>query len=230
MATSALDRESAPQVAVPRIDALVGAFVDRNPSLPRRAVERAGRVVAALGSVAMDLTEEQQRALLAGKDKLGEIFVEVLERLEIGASDPDEGVGEGVRSELSLAEGRRRLASFAKPTKLEDWAGEVAGPVELERTLGIKRSTLHDWHAQHRAVIALLAGVRKHVFPVAQFVDGRPVTGLREVVDAAGDERTAWAWLIEPHPSLGGKPPLDLLKAGKRLEVADLASRDFGQP
>jgi len=78
--------------------------------------------------------------------------------------------------------------------------------------------------------VGLLSGVRKHVFPLAQFVDGRPVAGLAPVVAAAGAARTAWLWLIEPHPSLAGQTPLDRLKAGSVAVVTSLADRDFGQP
>jgi hypothetical protein len=140
----------------------------------------------------------------------------------------EESVGAGLGTQLDSAEATRRLKAFALPIRVEDWAGEVAGPTEIERRFGIRRSTLHDWQKQ-RAVVGLLSGVRRHVFPIAQFIDGRPVEGLSRIVDTVGASRTAWLWLIEPHPSLRGQTPLDRLKAGDLARIVDLAERDFGQ-
>jgi hypothetical protein len=147
---------------------------------------------------------------------------------ETGAAQPvDIEVGEGLSAPLPPGEGARRLGAYATPARIEDWAGEVAGPTELAARYGVSRSTLHDWQSRG-AVIGLLAGRRKHVFPVAQFIDGRPIEGLAGVVTAAGSPRTAWLWLVEPHPSLGGRAPLARLKAGGASAVIDLAKRDFG--
>ena len=140
----------------------------------------------------------------------------------------DLDVGEGLHPPLSAGEGARRLAAYATPMRLEDWAGEVAGSSELAMRHSISRSTLHDWQ-KRGAVIGLLAGSRKHVFPLAQFIDGRPVEGLGAITAAAGAPRTAWLWLVEPHPSLGGRRPIDRLRSGAHAEVIDLAERDFGQ-
>ena len=109
--------------------------------------------------------------------------------------------------------------------RLEDWAGDVAGPGEIEARLGVKRSTLHDWRMRG-AVIGLKTGARKHVFPLAQFIDGRPVEGMAHVLGVIGDPRAAWRWLTTRKPSIGGAP-LDLLKRGKLDDVAAAARRDF---
>jgi hypothetical protein len=90
----------------------------------------------------------------------------------------------------------------------------------------VARSTLHTWQKQG-AVIGLLVGVRKHAFPVEQFVDGRPVTGLAAVVQAIGDPRAAWLWLREPSPELAGVTPLARLKAGAIDKVVELARSNF---
>ena len=81
--------------------------------------------------------------------------------------------------------GRRRgrppgIDAMAISMRLEDWAGPVGGPRDIEAKFGTKRSTLHDWQ-KRGAVIGLLKGERKHVFPLAQFVDGRPVEGMTEI-------------------------------------------------
>jgi uncharacterized protein (DUF2384 family) len=129
---------------------------------------------------------------------------------------------------LAPTESRQHLKANAMPIKVRSWAGDVAGSTQLERDYGISRSTLHGWQKQSR-VVSLLAGARKHVFPLAQFIDGRPIEGLADVVAATGSPRTAWAWLVKPHPSLGARAPLDRLKAGEVSAVAAIARREFAQ-
>ena len=104
----------------------------------------------------------------------------------------------------------------------------MAGSTELERDHGVARSTLHTWQKQG-AVIGLLKGVRKHVFPLDQFIDGRPIEGLAEVLRVVGEPRTAWLWLKEPHPALNGATPLARLKARRIGEVVEVARANFGQ-
>ncbi len=55
---------------------------------------------------------------------------------------------------------------------------------------------LHDWQ-RRGAVIGLLKGERKHVFPLAQFVDGRPVEGMPQVTPIIRNPPVAWQWLIQ---------------------------------
>ncbi|REF73349.1 hypothetical protein BDD41_1903 [Paracoccus versutus] len=138
----------------------------------------------------------------------------------------DVSQGAGMGDLLDIGEGRRRLTAYAVSSRIEDWAGPVAGPAEIERTFGTKRSTLHDWQ-KRGAVIDLLKGERKHVFPLAQFVDGRPAKGMSDVARIIRNPRAAWQWLIQPKPSLGGTP-LDQLKAGNIDRVVAAADLDFG--
>lgn len=134
--------------------------------------------------------------------------------------------GASLGKALSIEAGRQRLAELSTPMRLEDWAGPVGGPSEIERRFGTKRSTLHDWQ-RRGAVIGLLKGQRKHVFPLAQFVDGRPVEGMTELTEIVKNHRVAWQWLIRSKPSIGGTP-LDRLKLGKIKQVISAAERDFG--
>jgi hypothetical protein len=218
---------------------VVGLFVKSNPRTPRAMTEAAARVTAALGAAATKLNPKLQRELVAHKDELPDLIASVATMLRAGGQSRDarrkqtsaqtEPIqGRGLGEQLDAAEATRRLDAYVSPGQLTVWAGEVAGPAELERNYGVRRSTLHDWQKRH-AVIGLLSGIRKHVFPVAQFVDGRPIEGLSQVVAAAGSPRTAWLWLIEPHPSLRGQKPLDRLKAGDPVSVKVLAEGDFGQ-
>ena len=136
--------------------------------------------------------------------------------------------GAGLGEILTVEEGMGRLAAYATPTRVETWAGPMAGPTELERNFGIARSTLHAWQKQG-AVIGLLVGTRKHAFPTEQLVDGCPVAGLGAVVAAIGDARIAWLWLREPNPGLAGAAPLTRLKAGAAAQVLEMARSNFGE-
>lgn len=134
--------------------------------------------------------------------------------------------GAGLGDLVSESEGRANLHAYAKDIPLEEWAGKVAGTTELEKTLGIPRSSIYDWQkAGH--VISFLKGVKKHVFPVAQFMDQRPVGGLAEITKIAGGPRIAWLWLVEPCPELKGKKPLDVLKTDEIKGVIDAARTYF---
>ncbi|RUU58296.1 antitoxin Xre/MbcA/ParS toxin-binding domain-containing protein [Mesorhizobium sp. M2C.T.Ca.TU.002.02.1.1] len=94
---------------------------------------------------------------------------------------------------------------------IEDWAGEVAGSTYLEEKLRIPRSTLHRWQRRGE-VVALRKGGRKHVFPLTQFVDGRPVPGIGDVLSAIANPRLAWFWLSRPSPELDGRVPIEMLR------------------
>ena len=109
-----------------------------------------------------------------------------------------------------------------------DWAGPVAGPTTLERHYGIARSTLFRWQKRNE-VVALRTGGKRFVFPLRQFVDGRPVSGLSDVLKLFCDSRAAWAWLTWPCETLAGKTPLDELVSDNVLEVA-AAARLLKQP
>jgi len=215
---------------------ILDVLARHNPGISRSVLKGKSRVVAAVTAAAVRLSDEQQRQIVAheknlveamgsvaagfaGQDDRGLIQLDVKLPVEISER---EGLGEVV----DIEEGRRRLAAYVTLGRLEDWAGPVAGPGEIEKTFGTRRSTLHDWH-KRGAVIGLLKGERKHVFPLAQFVDGRPVEGMSEVSRIIGNPRVAWQWLVQPKPSIGGTP-LDQLKQGNVSEVVDAAERDFG--
>ena len=108
---------------------------------------------------------------------------------------------------------------------MEDWAGQVAGQTYLEENLRIPRSTLHLWKRRNE-VIALRTGRRKHVFPLAQFIDGRPVSGIRDVLSIISNPRVSWYWLSRPCADLDGCVPIEMLKRDRVAEVA-AAARTF---
>lgn len=138
----------------------------------------------------------------------------------------ERSVGSGLGEILTLEEGRARLARYVEACPLESWAGPVAGPGEIERQLGMPRSTLNDWR-RRGTVIGLLQGERKHVYPLEQFVDARPIPGVGDVARIVPDGRAAWLWLRQPHGALDMRTPLDALRAGQRDAVVQTAERDF---
>jgi hypothetical protein len=172
--------------------------------------------------------------LLASNERFKKLVIEISTEPEaapkpmnlIAKSAAKASQGAGLGKLLSAEEGRARIADYATPTKVEDWAGPLAGPTKLERDFGIARSTLHTWQKQG-AVVGLLVGTRKHAFPKEQFVDGRPVAGLGAIVEAIGDPRAAWLWLREPNPGLAGVTPLARLKAGATDKVVEMARANF---
>ncbi|TKB11512.1 MAG: hypothetical protein E5V75_26895 [Mesorhizobium sp.] len=106
--------------------------------------------------------------------------------------------------------------------RIAEWAGPVAGSTHLEKRYGIPRSTLYWWQ-RHNDVVAFRRGSRKHVFPLAQFIDGRPMPGIKQVLSAIADPRVAWLWLISPSPLLKGRVPIELLREGMSIDVASAA-------
>lgn len=216
---------------------VVQVLARRHPGLSDTALDIAGKMMVTLSEATAQLGSEEQRRLAENEERLLQALQDAVSSLATGerASAPKQvrakkdvefSRGRGLGKSLDIEEGRRRLRDFSTPTKLEDWAGDVAGPGELEKAFGLKRSTLHDWQ-KRGAVIGLLKGERKHVFPVAQFVDGRPVEGMSQVTRIIQNPRAAWQWLIEPKPSIGGAP-LDQLKKGRVEDVVEAAKRDFG--
>ena len=228
--------QSATKIASPAAADLIGMFAERNPNSSRGELAEVGKLVAEFSATAARLSSAARKRLIARKARFNALVAEIAAEPE-AAPKPLELVakvaaevsrGAGLGRVLSREEGKARIADYATPTKVEDWAGPLAGPTELERHLGVARSTLHAWQKQG-AVIGLLVGVRKHAFPTEQFVDGRPVTGLVAIVEAAGDPRAAWLWLREPNPGLAGATPLERLKAGGTDKVAEMARSNFAR-
>lgn len=110
------------------------------------------------------------------------------------------------------------------PIRVDDWAGPTAGPTYLEANYGISRSTLHRWQRRN-AVVALRTGGRKHVFPLEQFIDGRPVNGIEQVAALIPHPRFAWLWLIQPNEHLNWAKPIEMLRADLMVEVVAAAKR-----
>ena len=64
-------------------------------------------------------------------------------------------------------------------------------------------------------------------YPLEQFAQGAPVSGLNEIVETVGNPRVAWLWLRQPHVLLDGRRPIDILKANGIEPLRSLIARDF---
>lgn len=228
--TERLDRNIADRVAAKVSNALKTEKGFGPGSLALSALV-AGEVAEAVAR----LPAEQRQELNAHSAELKQRIRRVFESFgrersgRISLSVPDEiepSEGEGLGAIVTSEQGQKGLAAVAVHRKLEDWAGRVAGATELSREYGVARSSLNRW--QHEGdVIGLLKGTRKHVYPVEQFIDGRPARGIREIIQLAKSERTAWLWLSQKNPVLGGRKPIDLLKQDRVGEVVDAAAAYF---
>ncbi len=235
-AASARRPTETPKLASPTVSEMIGLFARRNPKASPADVEAIGKLVAEFGAAAAKLSPAARQRLVTRKAELGKLIAEIVaepdaapEPLKFAPKAPPEvSQGEGLGALVSAAEGRERLSAYATPLKVEAWAGPLAGPTELEREHGVARSTLHTWQKQG-AVIGLLVGVRKHAFPVEQFIDGRPIAGLAQVLKIVGHPRTAWLWLREPNPGLAGASPLARLKSDAVDSVIEVARSNFAQ-
>ena len=213
----------------------VNEALTRQPGLAKSAAANTAQIVAAVAAVVVTLPPAQQKRLKSKSADVADLIAAFAredtpaERIEI--PDPAEievGKGSGFGELIDIEEGRRRLSAYATKIPLEEWAGPVAGSSMLSDQ-GVARSTLHDWQKRGQ-VIALLAGARKHAFPLEQFVDGRPVEGIADVLKVAGNPRRAWLWLVQQSPLLGSKRPIDLLKQDRKDAVVEAARTVFEYP
>ncbi len=229
-------KSSGKQIHTPAESEIRAIFAHRNPRMPARTLTPLAKLVANFADVVAGLAVAQREKIPTSKAVLRTMLLKAAGRgTEPSADEPQNAAvapaverhtGTGLGDLLSLDVGRERLAQYVQTRPLESWAGPVAGPGEIEKQLHVARSTLNEWH-RRGAVIGLLRGERKHVYPLEQFVDARPTQGIGEVAKIAPDERAAWLWLRQPHGRFDMRPPLDLLKAGQRDAVIHAAERDF---
>ena len=215
---------------------VIDALARHEPGFAKTAAANTAQIVAAVAAAVIGLPASQQKRLKSRTGDLTDMISAWVrdgktdERITIAGpteSEPRKGTGFGEL--IDLEEGRRRLADYATDVPLEEWAGPTAGSSTLMQDMGIARSTLHDWQRRGE-VVALLKGARKHVFPLAQFVDGRPAQGIRDVLQIVDRPRRAWFWLVKPSPLLGNKRPIDLLKQDRGPEVVAAARMVFDHP
>jgi hypothetical protein len=241
MSASHARRTPDPARAVaPTADDLKSLIRKLNPNISETQIQVFGEAMAAVGAELLKLSVDRQRRF-SKRRSLRDFMIKIAEAPERPAKPVDRillqprgpvevGQGEGLGEPLTLEEGRRRVHQYALATggSFESWAGPTSGPVDLAPKLGVSRSTLHAWQAKGLA-IGLLNGVRKTVFPLEQFVDGKPVAGIADVLAVIIEPQTAWMWLKEASPLLGGATPLAHFKRGRIAEVLRAAQTNFGQ-
>ncbi|MER8367192.1 hypothetical protein [Mesorhizobium sp. M1378] len=182
------------------------------------AIVAAGRVAGAVAAAVALLAPTDIRAIDTMQERLPGMASRFVRILAVEAAE------RSARTRPSSAHGGQGTdvqpagSGHLDAMRVEDWAGRVAGSTFLQENLGISRSTLHRWQ-RSGTVVALRTGGRKHVFPLAQFVDGRPAPGIKEVLSAMPDPRHAWSWLVGPAPGLAGRVPIEMLKRDLVAEV-----------
>lgn len=187
-------------------------LVRYDPDMRKPTVVTGGQLAGAVVAAFAALSLKQQEAISKAGNRPSAELAAILARLARDVA------GEAALSEAPAAEEQPATISI----KVNDWAGPAVGSTQLEVKYGINRSTLYRLQRRN-AVIALRTGGRKHVFPLAQFVDGRPVAGLDMVSSILTPPRVAWFWLTRPSEALGGAAPLDLLKVDRVDEVVAAA-------
>lgn len=188
-----------------------------DPTLQAPGIKTASHLAAVIAAQIAVQPQSLQRSMNSLEDHLTDM-----------ATDFVAAVVEAAQN--NLAHGIKRFRAAAPTNHVgvprpDDWAGPVAGSTLIERHFGISRSTLHRWHKVGECVALNAKTSKKAVFPLKQFLDGRPVDGLAEVIIAFGNQRNAWQWLVAPHEDLDGRLPIDLLIEGERDLVTNLARR-----
>ncbi|MCA0049801.1 MbcA/ParS/Xre antitoxin family protein [Mesorhizobium sp. B283B1A] len=198
------------------------ALAHYDEAINQATVVSVGKIAGSIASAVTSLSPRHQRAIDTIHADLPGLAQKFVRALAAEAARRSEAGAAGLPVPLSAGAPPPPQPDDLESMLIEDWAGRVAGSTYLEESLRIARSTLHRW--QRRGdVIALRKGGRKHVFPLAQFVDGRPVAGISDVLKLIGNPRLAWLWLTRPAAQLDGRIPIDLLRADQVDEVVEAA-------
>lgn len=203
------------------------ALAHYDEAINQATVVSVGKIAGSIASAVTLLSPKHQRAIDAIHADLPGLASKFVRALAAEAARRSEAGTAGATNPSTALLADEPLPASPQSDDLEsmlieDWAGRVAGSTYLEENLRIARSTLHRW--QRRGdVIALRKGGCKHVFPLAQFVDGRPVAGISDVQSLIGNPRLAWLWLTRPASQLDGRIPIDLLRQDQIEEVVEAA-------
>jgi hypothetical protein len=186
---------------------------EEDPTSSPGAVEVIAELTAVIASQLLAQTQSTHRSLKTLEDDIVEYGIEFVEQI--------------VRESRKDARARiKKISAAAPPIEVglivaDDWAGPVAGPTMIERYFGIPRSTLYRWQKRNEVVWLNTRTSKKPVFPLRQFVDGRPENGIAEIVQSFGDPRAAWLWLLRPNYLTDGCAPLEKLLKGDKEVVLD---------
>lgn len=186
--------------------------------------------------------QEMPAAYLASSKPIEIVSAQLRSTLELGlrfgvSLESMAGVlGEFVRDRLpSLVSQGHATSDEGLTTLLEAGGGCVE--VEKARYLfrkphGVTRQALAQ-QIRNGHVLAYRSGGGDYLVPVWQFrPEGGVWEGLPEVMAAIreklddGSPLTIFAFLLQPHPLTGGRPPLEALKRGKLTEVLAAVEAD----
>ncbi|TIP47814.1 MAG: hypothetical protein E5X77_14400, partial [Mesorhizobium sp.] len=175
-------------------EAVQQALMQQGVLLDAQALVSASALAGSVAAALPFLPPAQRHAIVSFKGDwtalVSEFFRTAADRITSGSPTVSDQASSRVPPETVRLQNIAERAAGLQSMLLEDWAGEVAGSTYLEEKLRIPRSTLHRWQRRGE-VVALRRGGRKHVFPLAQFVDGRPVLGISDVLSAIGNPRLA---------------------------------------
>lgn len=207
----------------------------RHDAIKMPTLTSASTIAGSVAAAITFLSPRHQRAIDAIQGELAGLASEFVRKLAAEAARRSETSADGAEEKPAAMPANDLGAIAPKSTEkqadelesmlIEDWAGRVAGSTYLEENFRIPRSTLHRWQRRNE-VVALRKGGRKHVFPLAQFVDGRPAPGISEVLSLIVNPRLAWSWLIRPSAALDGRVPIEMLRQDLVEEVVR-AARGF---
>jgi len=122
-----------------------------------------------------------------------------------------------------------KLRGLKRKQQMLETAGGALTSEQVAEILGISRQAVDKRRAATQ-LLALTQGRRGYSYPSFQFEDGRPITGLQEVL-AELKELDPWMQMVfftSPNERLGDKTPLERLKKGLVSEVT-AAAAGFGE-
>jgi hypothetical protein len=122
-----------------------------------------------------------------------------------------------------------KLRGLKRKQQMLETAGGTLTSEQAAEVLGISRQAVDKRRAAAQ-LLALTQGRRGYSYPSFQFEDGKPITGLEEVL-AELKELDPWMQMVfftSPNERLGDKTPLERLKKGLVSEVK-AAATGFGE-
>ena len=190
MAPSNTQKHARAPVAITRSAAndIAAVLIKHNPAAPKADIETTVRAVVADFE---DRHETPAPAAVSGfvlpAEEVVQAFVDRASRqassrtankrlIDVAAEAPveEESQGEGFGELLPAEEGRKRVAAYATPVRLEDWAGSVAGPGRIRagfRNEAFDTARLAETSRHHRLPEGVGSGL-----PAGQFIDGHTMS------------------------------------------------------
>jgi len=133
---------------------------------------------------------------------------------------------DSVRSESRIPDSLRPFVDEASAAVAD---GELIGPEEAARRLGVSRATVYNWIDSQRLLGWRLTR-QGTLIPAEQILGrGEVVPGIDRVLEILPEPRSAWRFLKEESPFFDTPiRPIDALKAG-RVDDVVIAARTSGE-